>query len=128
MHLKTKVLSVAKLKLLDLEKSERGSLETSDRVTGGKARFADLVVAYRQDLQNDAELKPRSRTYREECSARILKSWPQLSTLPRERRSPNRRVLSGPGPPAESEFGAPPGLGARGPRDAPNGSESQREA
>lgn len=79
--LKTKVLSVAKLKLADLEKRERGKLETSERVTGGKATFADLTAEYRQQLANDATIKPRTRTYREECIARILKTWPGISAI-----------------------------------------------
>jgi len=79
--LKTKVLSVAKLKLADLEKRERGKMETSERVTGGKATFADLIAEYRQQLENDATIKPRTRTYRHECIARILKTWPGAEVL-----------------------------------------------
>lgn len=79
--LKTEVLTVAKLKLADLEKRERGKLETTERVAGGKATFKDLLAEYRQNLANDVEIKPRTRTYREECIARILKSWPGVESL-----------------------------------------------
>jgi len=79
--LKTKVLTVAKLKLADLEKKERGKMESSTRVTGGKATVADLVAEYRLALRRDPEIKPRTLTYREECIARILKSWPELPAM-----------------------------------------------
>ena len=79
--LKTKVLSVAKLKLGDLEKSEREKLESTERSGDGKALFADLLAEYREQLQRDVTIKPGTRTYREECIKRILKSWPQLPEL-----------------------------------------------
>ena len=79
--LQTTVISVAKLKLSDLENRERGKLETAGRVTGGKATFADLIEEYYQQLENDATIKPRTRTYRHECVARIFKTWPELPAL-----------------------------------------------
>jgi integrase len=77
--LETKVLSVAKLKLADLEKAERGKLESAERVTGGRATVGDLIHEYRNRLAADPTIKPRTVTYRQECIARITKSWPELT-------------------------------------------------
>ena len=68
-------MSGAKLKLKDLEKRERVKLKITERVTGGYTTFKNLLAEDRQNLANDVEIKPRTRTYRDECIARILKSW-----------------------------------------------------
>jgi integrase len=76
--LATHSLSVAKLKLGDLEKTERTKLEQTARLVAGKAIFRDLLAEYRKRLADDHTLKPRSKTYREERIAAMLKSWPML--------------------------------------------------
>ena len=78
--LKTNRISVAKLRLADLEKEERQKVEnqTAIALTSGKLTFSDAVALYRERLKADANLKPRSKEYREERVAAILKSWPEI--------------------------------------------------
>ena len=59
--LKTKVLSVAKLKLADLEKEERSKLENVERIDSGTAIFSDLVSEYRTRLEANHSIKSRTR-------------------------------------------------------------------
>lgn len=73
--LKTAQLSVAKLRLADLEKEERQRAEHQTAVMDGVMEFGDALALYRQRLAGDASLKPRSKTYREERIAALLKSW-----------------------------------------------------
>lgn len=78
--LKTKALSVAKMRLADLEKAERQTAESQTAVAGGKLTFGDALTVFRirlQGGQTKAE-KPRSKAYREERIAALLKSWPTL--------------------------------------------------
>ena len=79
--LKTNKLSVAKLRLSDLEKIERQRVETQGAVTNGTMRFGDALAILQQRLAGDASLKPRSKTYREERIAALLKSWPALKDM-----------------------------------------------
>ncbi len=76
--LKTKLLSVAKMRLADLEKEERQRAESQTAVAGGKMTFGNALAVYRRRLQGDISLKPRSKEYREERIAALLKSWPSL--------------------------------------------------
>jgi hypothetical protein len=73
--LKTTQLSVAKLRLADLEKEERQRAEHQTAVVDGVMEFRDALALYRQRLAGDASLKPRSKVYREERIAALLKSW-----------------------------------------------------
>jgi integrase len=79
--LKTKVLSVAKLRLTDLEKAERQMGEHALAFEGGKMTFADALVIYRQRLHGDASLKPRTKAHREERISVILKTWPSIEKM-----------------------------------------------
>jgi len=76
--LKTHTLTVAKLKLADLEKELRSQAETGAKMTEGAVAFDDLLAEYRDRLSRNHTIKQRSRDYREECIKRIIKSWPQL--------------------------------------------------
>src|SRR6185437_5778080 len=76
--LKTTSLSVAKLRLADLEKAERQKAEHQTAVADGAMNFKDALTIYRQRLKGDVSLKPRSKVYREERIAALLKSWPTL--------------------------------------------------
>ena len=40
--------------------------------------FGDALTIYRQRLNGDSSLKPRSKVYREGRIAALLKSWPNL--------------------------------------------------
>lgn len=73
--LKTSQISVAKLRLADLEKEERQRAEHQTSVTEGVMEFADALAIYKQRLAGDGSLKPRSKTYREERISALLKSW-----------------------------------------------------
>jgi integrase len=77
--LKTSQISVAKLRLGDLEKQERQRAEHQTAVADGTMAFADAVAIYKQRLAGDGSLKPRSKDYREERIAALLKSWPALA-------------------------------------------------
>ena len=76
--LKTASVTVAKLRMADLEKDERKKAENQTSVTSGKMTFSDVLALYRQRLQTDVNLKPRSKEYREERISALLKSWPDL--------------------------------------------------
>jgi len=76
--LKTNKLAVAKLRLSDLDKVERQRVEIQGAVENGNMRFGEALEIFRSRLQNDASLKPRSKVFREERIAALLKSWPTL--------------------------------------------------
>src|SRR5260221_8576015 len=76
--LKTDTLSVAKLRLGDLEKMERQRAESRADVTHGKLTFGEAVKIYRQRVSGDVSTKPRTKEYYEDRSAALLKSWPEL--------------------------------------------------
>jgi integrase len=77
--LKTSRISVAKLRLGDLEKQERQRAEHQTAVAGGTMAFADALAIYKQRLAGDGSLKRRSKLYREDRIAALLKSWPGLA-------------------------------------------------
>jgi integrase len=76
--LKTDTMSVAKLRLGDFHKNERQRAEARTAVSRGKMTFADALQTYRERLKGDHSLKQRSKDYREERIAALLKSWPDL--------------------------------------------------
>ena len=76
--LKTKVLSVAKLRLGDLEKKERQLAEHQVAVADGSMTVDDACATYRQRLDGDASIKPRTREYHQQRIAALFKSWPEL--------------------------------------------------
>ena len=76
--LESTVLSVAKLKLADLEKEERTRLENHQQFGSGKATFDDLLTEYRTRLEANHSIKPRTRAYYNERIEAMLKNWPDL--------------------------------------------------
>ena len=58
--LNTRVLSVAKLRLGDLEKKERQLAEYQVAVADGSMTVEDALVTYRQRLEGDASIKPNT--------------------------------------------------------------------
>ena len=76
--LKSKSLSVRKLRLSDLEKQERQMAENASSLSEGKTTFGDALQIYRQRLHGDASLKSRTKAHREERIAVLLKTWPSL--------------------------------------------------
>jgi hypothetical protein len=47
-------------------------------VASGKMTFGNVPEVYRKRLHDDISLKPRTKTYREERIAALLKSWPSI--------------------------------------------------
>jgi integrase len=86
--LETTVLSVAKLKLTDLEKDERGKLEKLQKSATGNSKFGDLMAEYRKRLEINPTIKAKTRTYYSERIAAILKSWPGIAELDVRRIKP----------------------------------------
>jgi integrase len=76
--LKTDRISVAKLRLSDFHKQERHRAEAHKAVARGKMTFGQALETYRARLKGDQAIKERSKTYREERIAALLKSWPDL--------------------------------------------------
>jgi integrase len=76
--LKTKVLSVAKLRLGDLEEKERQLAEHQVAVADGSMTVDDAFATYRQRLEGDASIKPRTREYHRQRITALFKSWPDL--------------------------------------------------
>src|SRR6266481_10205716 len=72
--LKTPVLSVAKLRLGDLEKKERQLAEHQTAAADGRMSFGDALSIYEQRLNGDASLKPRTREYHEQRIKALLRS------------------------------------------------------
>jgi hypothetical protein len=79
--LKSKVLSVAKLRLIDLEKAERQMGEHALAFQVDKMTFADALAIYRQRLHGDASLKTRTKAHREERISVVLKTWPLIEKM-----------------------------------------------
>lgn len=79
--LKTDVLSIAKLRLADLEKNERESVETRDTASKGRMTFGDCVQIFKAQTEDSNHLKPSAKLYRAEAVTSILKSWPELEAL-----------------------------------------------
>jgi len=79
--LKTDTLSVAKLRLANMEKLERQNAESRVDVTQGKLTFGEAVKIYNQRVSGDVSMKPRTKEYYEERGSALLKSWPELERI-----------------------------------------------
>ncbi len=79
--LRTKTLSVAKLRLDDFDKGLRQRAASQIAVATGKMTFGNALEVYLKRLRGDISLKPRTKTYREERIAALLKSWPSLKDM-----------------------------------------------
>jgi integrase len=87
--LKTDVLSVAKLRLADLEKSEREAAESKDATTKGRMTFGDCVDLFKTQTNASTLLKPTAKLYRMEAVAAIYRTWPGIKTSDVRRISAN---------------------------------------
>ncbi len=74
--LKTDVISVAKLRLGDLEKQERQRAESTAAAARGKMTMNEAIEIRRQRVAGDVSLKPRTKEYHEQRNNALLKSWP----------------------------------------------------
>jgi len=79
--LKTDVLSIAKLRLADLEKNEREAVETRVSASKGRMTFGDCVEIFKTQTDTSNLIKPSAKAYRGEVIRSILKTWPALETL-----------------------------------------------
>ena len=76
--LKTNTISVAKLRLADIEKIERQRIEVQGAVTSGNMRFGEALAIFQGRLLDNGSLKPRSKEFRKERIVALLNSWPGL--------------------------------------------------
>ena len=79
--LKTNLISVAKLRLADLEKEERQRTQSAQAVANGKMTFGDALAVFKARVEADPALKPKTKEYCRWRSAALLKSWPGLKDL-----------------------------------------------
>lgn len=79
--LKTNVVSVAKLRLSDLEKTERTAAESLKSSAAGKMSFGDTLALFRQHIESNVNLKPRTKAYYSERIDALLKSWRNLERM-----------------------------------------------
>ncbi len=71
--LQTSVWSTAQLRLNDFLKEHR---ENRNKVDPPK--FSEVVEVFKQELESDNTIKPRSKEYRLLCLQKIQSSWPEL--------------------------------------------------
>lgn len=76
--LKTTAITVAKLRLGDMEKEERQKAESKTAVANGTMTFKDALDIYKQRLNGNVAVKLRTKAYRLERITALLKSWPTL--------------------------------------------------
>ena len=79
--LKTKTLSVAKLRLSDFEKGERTKATRSTALLQGKMSFGDAVAAYTRQRKNDPNIKLGTVEYDDYRIKALLESWPELEKM-----------------------------------------------
>src|SRR5208282_4925202 len=77
--LKTGVLTIAKLRLADLEKSEREAVESRGSANTGRMTFGDCVAIFKTQTETSSLLKPSAKHYRNEILDSIIKSWPGIA-------------------------------------------------
>jgi integrase len=76
--LKTDVLTVAKLRLADLEKNEREIAESRESSFKGRMTFGDCLEIFKGQTTASTLLKPSAKAYREEAVEAIIKTWPGI--------------------------------------------------
>src|SRR5476649_2074590 len=79
--LKTKTLSVAKLRLSDFEKGEQTKATRSTALLQGKMSFGDAVAAYTRQRKNDPNIKSGTVEYDDYRIKALLESWPELEKM-----------------------------------------------
>jgi integrase len=79
--LKTDVMSVAKLRLRDFIKDRQEEMGDCSVLTG-KMTVGDCVTIFRERLDGRQDIKEGAKHYRRKCVEALLKSWPQLESIP----------------------------------------------
>ena len=86
--LKSDVLTIAKLRLGDLEKNEREAAESNEAVFRGRMTFGDCVAIFKAQTEASNLLKPSAKSYRTEIIESVIKSWPDIEARDVRRFSP----------------------------------------
>jgi integrase len=76
--LKTRRMDIAQPRLSDYVGRLRESIVSRDAAAEGRMTFGQASEVYKQRTESDVELKPRSKVYRRERLAALLKSWQGL--------------------------------------------------
>ena len=79
--LATDLISVAKLRLGDLEKTERQAGESKESVADGRMTVGQAMDILRERVAGDPSLKPRTKEYYRERILALSKSWSDLPQL-----------------------------------------------
>ena len=79
--LKTSVLTVAKMRLADLEKEERSKVKSQDAVAEGKMTFGDCLEVFKTRLNGDPNAKPKTKEYYHQRILALSRSWPELASM-----------------------------------------------
>jgi integrase len=79
--LKTDLISVAKLRLGDLERHEREAAERQQETSRGKMTFGEALAMFKAQTEASHLLKPASKKYRGEILEAMVKSWPGIEAL-----------------------------------------------
>ena len=77
--LKTDQITVAKLRLADLEKIERQKAQSANAVVNGKMTFGEALAVFKTRVQASPSIKPRTKEYYAWRITSLLKSWPGLA-------------------------------------------------
>ncbi len=77
--LKTSHITVAKLRLADLEKTEQQKAQSVNAVASGKMTFGDALAVFKTRVANSPDIKPRTKEYYAYRISSLLKSWPGLA-------------------------------------------------
>ena len=77
--LKTNSITVAKLRLADLEKIERQKVQSVNAVANGKMSFGDALEVFKTRLADNPDVKPKTQEYYKFRISALLKSWPGLT-------------------------------------------------
>lgn len=75
------MLSIAKLRLHDLLEGEQQRISRQKEVESGKMTFADAIEAYKREIENNVESKPRTRKYKQEIIIALGKCCANLASL-----------------------------------------------
>ena len=76
--LKTNHITVARLRLADLEKCEQQKAQSANAVVSGKMTFGDALAVFKTRVESNPALKPRTKEYVAYRISALLKSWPAL--------------------------------------------------
>jgi integrase len=77
--LKTSHFSVAQAKLAEFLKEHRQRVSNGNGEVSAKMRFGEAAAIHLRNLDDNLNIKPRTRDYWRECLAALKKSWPGLN-------------------------------------------------